>query len=341
MKQLKFGIAGYGKMGKIREISILESNDAKLISIYDITSPKSHNNGIIFCDSYEKLLKTDIDAVIVSAYVSVAAEYVIRALNAGKHVFCEKPPSITSKEMSEVIEVEKRTGKVLKYGFNHRFHYSVMEAKKIINDGSLGKMLWMRGVYGKAGSIDFHDNWRNYKKYSGGGILLDQGIHMLDLFRYFANDEFECLSSHLTTSFWDIECEDNAFLTLKSDSDVIATLHSSATQWKHKFLLEMAFENGYINLDGILSSTRSYAPEAMIIGKREFEDVTFAMGKPKESITYYEYDKSWDLELEEFIDAINGRSTIKNGTSKDALEIMRLTDFIYKISQIKNTPNDE
>jgi len=236
---------------------------------------------------------------------------------------------MTSKEMRKVIETEKKTGNVLKYGFNHRFHYSVMEAKKVVNDGKLGKMLWMRGVYGKAGSIDFHDNWRNYKNFSGGGILLDQGIHMVDLFRYFSNDEFECLSSHLSSSFWNVECEDNAFLTLKSKNDVIATLHSSATQWKHKFLLEMAFENGYINLDGILSSTRSYAPETMIIGKREFEDVTFAMGKPKESITYYEYDKSWELELKEFIEAINGISAVKNGTSNDALEIMKLIDNVY------------
>jgi len=92
----------------------------------------------------------------------------------------------------------------------------------------------------------------------------------------------------------------------------------------------MAFEDGYINLDGILSSTRSYAPETMIIGKREFEDITFAMGKPKESITYYEYDDSWSLELKEFIDAINGVSIISNGTSNDSLEIMKLTDFVYK-----------
>mgnify|MGYP005644048245 FL=1 len=336
MEKLKFGIAGYGKMGKIREVSVFESDDAKLVSIYDIANPGFHDNDIIFCDTYEELLKTDIDAVIISVYVSVASEYVIQALNAGKHVFCEKPPSITSKEMLKVIEVEKKVDKILKYGFNHRFHYSVMEAKKVINNGSLGKMLWMRGVYGKAGSIDFHDNWRNYKNYSGGGILLDQGIHMLDLFRYFSDDEFECLSSYLTTSFWDIECEDNAFLTLKSRNDVMATLHSSATQWKHKFLLEMMFENGYINLDGILSSTRSYAPEIMIIGKREFEDVTFAMGKPKESITYYEYDKSWDLELKEFIDAVHGKSIVGNGTSEDALEIMKLTDFVYANSRIRH-----
>ena len=330
MNKVKFGIAGYGKMGKIREESILNSPDTKLISIYEVSECHHNDKDIVQCNSFDELLATDIDAVIVSVYVSVAADYVIRALNAGKHVFCEKPPSMTAKEMQKVIETEKKMGRVLKYGFNHRFHYSAMEAKKVINDGGMGKMLWMRGVYGKAGSIDFHDNWRNYKNYSGGGILLDQGIHMIDLFRYFSNDEFTCLSSHLTSSFWNVECEDNAFLTLKSKNDIVATLHSSATQWKHKFLLEMAFENGFINLDGILSSTRSYAPETMIIGKREFEDITFAMGKPKESITYYEYDNSWELELNEFIDAVNGKSVINNGTSEDALEIMMLTDFVYK-----------
>jgi translation elongation factor EF-1beta len=96
----------------------------------------------------------------------------------------------------------------------------------------------------------------------------------------------------------------------------------------------MAFENGYINLDGILSSTRSYAPETMIIGNREFEDITFAMGKPKESITYYENDNSWNLELEEFINAIRGVSSILNGTSKDAHEIMKITDQVYEHSAL-------
>jgi len=330
MKQIRFGIAGYGKMGKIREQSINDSDQATLVSIYEILEHKHHDENIILCDSFDQLLETDIDAVVVSVYVSKAAEYVISALRVGKHVFCEKPPSMTAKEMQEVIEIEKKTGKVLKYGFNHRFHYSVMEAKKIIKKGSLGKMLWLRGVYGKAGSIDFHDNWRNYKQYSGGGILMDQGIHMLDLFRYFTEDEFECISSEVSTSFWEIECEDNAFLTLKSSRGVLASLHSSATQWKHKFLLEMAFENGYINLDGILSSTRSYAPETMIVGKREFEDITFAMGKPKESVTYYENDNSWNFELEEFIAAVNCGATIKNGTSRDAYEIMRITDKVYE-----------
>jgi predicted dehydrogenase len=330
MNVIKFGIAGYGKMGKIREQTISDSQYASLVAIYEINKYECNDKKIHICNSFDELINLEIDAIIISSYVSVVAEYVIRALESGKHVFCEKPPAVSASEMEEVIKAEKKSGKVLKYGFNHRFHYSVMEAKKNINNGTLGKLLWMRGVYGKAGSIDFHDNWRNYKNYSGGGILLDQGIHMLDLFRYFTNEEFNCISSILTTSFWDIECEDNAFLTLKSENNIVATLHSSATQWKHKFLLEMTFENGYINLDGILSTSRSYTPETMTIGRREFEDVTFAMGKPKECSTYYEYDESWNYELKEFMGAINKKSSLKNGTSRDALEIMKLIDSIYQ-----------
>ncbi len=334
MNQLRFAIAGFGKMGKIREQSIRESKNAQLIAIFDLKNKKHHDENIICCDSFEELLETDADAIIVSAFVKVASEYVIKAMEAGKHVFCEKPPSMTSEEMLKVMEAEKKSGKILKYAFNHRFHFSVMEAKKLVDEGSFGKLLWMRGVYGKAGSIDFHDNWRNYKNYSGGGILLDQGIHMLDLFRYFSGKEFSVLSSHISTSFWDIECEDNAFLILKSSDNLVATLHSSATQWQHKFLLEMTFEEGYINLDGILSSTRSYAPETLVVGRREFEDVTFAMGKPKESITYFENDQSWGFELEEFIGAIRGDAPIVNGTSKDAYEIMKITDHVYGHSQL-------
>jgi predicted dehydrogenase len=335
MNTLKFGIAGYGKMGKIRERSIANNENTELVAIYEINDHKCQDKSVRDCNSYEELLNIEIDAIVISSYVSSAAEYTIRALNAGINVFCEKPPSMNHEEMLEVQKAEKKSNKVLKYGFNHRYHYSVIEAKKIISEGALGKLLWMRGVYGKAGSIDFHDNWRNYKNYSGGGILLDQGIHMLDLFRYFSNEEFECLHAHLTASYWDIECEDNAFLTLKSNiNEIVATLHSSATQWKHKFLLEMTFEEGYLNLDGILSETRSYAPETLIFGNKNFEDIDFAMGKPKESITYFEHDKSWDLELVEFIAAISSENPIINGTSQDALEIMKLTDHVYENSLI-------
>ena len=329
MHKVNVAIAGYGKMGKIRENSFLEFPEINLVSIFD-SHQKNIQTSSKVCDSYEELLDSGIDAVFVSAYVNISAEYVLRALKKRKHVFCEKPPSITLSELEEIKEFQKDSNLILKYGFNHRFHYSVIEAKKLIEKGEMGKLLWMRGVYGKAGSLDFKKNWRSYKEYAGGGILMDQGIHMLDLFRFFSEEEFNCLSSYLETLFWDIESEDNAFISLKSDSGIFATLHSSANQWRHKFLLEMTFEKGYINLDGILSSTGSYAPEKLIYSYVDLEDTFEEMGKPTESISVYDMDNSWTLELKEFLEAISGEGEIKNGSFLDAYNIMKLVDDIYK-----------
>lgn len=329
---LKIGIAGFGKIGQIRALELSKNENTILKAVFDINKPTNLDENTIFCHSFEELLSQDIDAVFICTFNNVLSNYTTKALNAGKHVFCEKPPARTSQELLSVIEVEKNSSLILKYGFNHRYHYSVMEAKKIIDSGSMGKLLWLRGVYGKAGSIDYDKNWRNYREYSGGGILIDQGIHMLDLMRYFSNQDFIHINSFVTTSYWNIEAEDNAFAIMQSDEKVTAMLHSSATQWKHKFLLEMCFEEGYINLDGILSGTRSYAPEKLVIGRREFEDITFAMGKPKETTTWFEYDDSWKIEVEEFVNAILNKSPIKNGTSEDAFETLKLVERIYENS---------
>lgn len=330
---IKFGIAGFGKMGKIRAKSIKDNPDTLLVAIYEpdealLAKSKFH---VKKCQTFNELLDQNIDALFVCAFNNVASEYTISALKKGVHVFCEKPPAQKCQELDFVLKAENESGLVLKYGFNHRFHYSIQEAKKLIDSGEMGDLLWIRGIYGKAGSIDYHQNWRNYIKYSGGGILMDQGIHMLDLFYYLTDRSFDIISSHLDASFWDVEVEDNAFITLKSDK-VIATMHSSATQWRHKFLIEMCFSHGFLNLDGILSDSRSYAPETLVVGKREFEDITFAMGKPVETVTWFENDDSWDFELDEFIGAITGVNPLKHGTSEDAYRVLALTEEIYKKS---------
>ncbi len=152
---------------------------------------------------------------------------------------------------------------------------------------------------------------------------------MLDLMCYFNNSDFDVLSANLSTSYWDIEVEDNAIITLQNEG-IIATMHSSATQWRHKFLLELCFEEGYVNLDGILSNSRSYAPETLVCGKREFEDTTYAMGKPRENITWFENDDSWKLELEEFVQAVQNDSKLKHGTSEDAYRALNLVEKIYQ-----------
>ena len=331
---LKVGIAGFGKMGQIRADEVLKNKNTELIAVFEQYGERliEKYQDLTYCTSYEELLQQDLDVIFICAFNDVASSYTIQALQKGLHVFCEKPPAHTVDELQKVLEAEAESNKVLKYGFNHRLHYSCIEAKKIIDANSMGKLLWIRGIYGKAGSIDYDKNWRNYKKYSGGGILMDQGIHMLDLMCYFTNSDFEVLNAKLQTNFWNIKVEDNAFIIMQNKNGVIATMHSSATQWKHKFLLEMEFENGYINLDGILSNSRSYAPETLITARREFEDITYAMGKPQEIITWFENDDSWKLELEEFIDAILNNKKITHGTSSDGLRALSLVEDIYKKS---------
>ena len=333
---LRVGIAGYGKIGKQREKAVEQIDGANVVAIFDIKTPEYVTEGVVVCDSYDSLLEQDLDVVFVCAFNNVLADFTTKAFQRGLHVFCEKPPARNTQELIKVQDAEKKSGKILKYGFNHRYHYSVMEAKKIIETGEMGKLLWMRGVYGKAGSIDYDKNWRNYRNLSGGGILIDQGIHMLDLMMYFSSSTFSKINSFVTNAFWDIEAEDNAFAIMQNENKVTAMLHSSATQWHHKFLLELCFEEGYINLDGILSGTRSYAPERLIVGKREFEDITFAMGKPKENTIWFENDDSWILEVEEFFDAIFNGKKIQNGTSQDAYNALKLVEDIYESSGFYN-----
>lgn len=330
---LSCAIIGMGKIGKIRACEINAHPKTALKAVYDIdpAMTRGYDGASEVANAEDIFQMDDIDAVFVCTYNKYAPELTIKALEAGKHVFCEKPPARSSNELKEVMQAEQSSLKVLKYGFNHRYHHSVMEAKRLVENGMVGKLLWMRGVYGKAGGNKFAENWRNNKEESGGGILLDQGVHMLDLMRYFAG-EFVEVKSMVQTKYWDIAVEDNAFALMKTEKDVIASIHSSATQWRHKFMLEMSFENGYINLDGILSGTRSYGDETLVIAKRQFEDETFAVGKPREEKIYFDTDDSWKMEMEEFVNCIESNLPVVNGSSQDAFRTLELVENIYRAS---------
>lgn len=330
---INIAIIGMGKIGKTRAQTIKNNHHTTLIAAYDVDPAQLDEfDGIIKCNNVDDIFKIpELDAIVICTFNKYAPNYTIRALEAGLHVFCEKPPARTAQELREVREIEQGTNLVLKYGFNHRYHHSVIEAKKLIENNIFGKLLWMRGVYGKAGGNKFAQNWRNDKEQSGGGILIDQGIHMLDLMRLFAG-EFEEIKSMVKTNYWDINVEDNAFAIMQTKDNILASVHSSATQWRHKFLLEMSFENGYINLEGILSGTRSYGDETLTIAKRQFENETFAMGKPREEKIFFDTDESWKLELDEFVDCILNNKQVYNGNSEDALKVMELIEAIYNES---------
>ncbi len=325
--ELKFGIIGFGKIGQLRKQIIEELNLGKIVAISDLYSDLSSVDNEIFTTSdYKKLLEKDVNCVVIATPNNVTAQAIIDSLNANKHVFSEKPPGKTLDEVLKINDTFIKNQQLrLKFGFNHREHYSVREAKKIIKNGTMGRLMWARGMYGKAGSENFEKEWRSSKEKAGGGILLDQGIHMIDLLNYFMGS-FTKVKSFVTKSFWDIPLEDNAFAILKNNNNQHAIFHSSSTQWKHLFKLELFFSEGYMILSGLLTSSKSYGRETLIIARRNFEDG----GKPMEEEIYFDKDKSWYFEMQDFYDSIINKKPITQGTIENAIEAMELVEKIYK-----------
>jgi predicted dehydrogenase len=245
-------------------------------------------------------------------------------------VFTEKPPGRTPEDVKSIQQAASRNPSVkVKFGFNHRYHEGVIEAKSIVNSARLGKIMWMRGIYGKAGGPCYDLNWRNKKELSGGGILIDQGIHMLDLFRYFCGD-FDEVKSFVGNSYWQVEVEDNVFAILRNTkSGQTAMIHSSATQWRHKFLLEIYMEKGYLEIDGILSATRTYGRESLKTARCIFDKKNYPAPNPQENIVYYDDDNSWMEEINEFVDCVINDLPIANGGVADAVKTMDLVQRIY------------
>ncbi|EMP07306.1 oxidoreductase family, C-terminal alpha/beta domain protein, partial [Leptospira interrogans serovar Pyrogenes str. 200701872] len=243
----------------------------------------------------------------------------------GLHVFCEKPPGRNVQEISEVREVERQFPSLkLKYGFNHRYHDSIREALKIVASGKMGKVINIRGIYGKSAIVNVADGWRANREIAGGGILLDQGIHMVDLIRLFAGEMSE-IKSYVSNSYWNLDVEDNAFALMKSESGVIVQFQSTATEWRHRFNLQINMGEGSLVLSGILSGSKSYGQETLTIYPKDLE----SGGNPRmETINYLE-DNSWRDEINEFTDHILKDESIRTGSSLDAYQTMKLVYQIY------------
>lgn len=334
-KVLKAAIIGLGKMGRIRMDELKIHKGFDLLAVCDVTEGLSSEfpHLKVFNNWKDLLDQVEVDCVFVCTFNNIIPDVVCHSLQKGIHVFSEKPPGRSVLDVQRMIEAETLSQKVLKFGFNHRFHYAIMEAKAMVDSGRFGKILWARGTYGKAGGHQFESNWRSNKELSGGGILLDQGIHMLDLLRYFLGD-FSEIKSFVENCYWkNINLEDNAFALMKTTEGKVAMLHSSASQWKHKFHLDLYMEDGYITIDGILSSTRSYGEESITFAKKQFEKEGFAFGKPREEKIYFDRDDSWKLEVDEFYKVVVEKAPIVAGSSKDALEVMKLVEGIYQAAE--------
>ena len=325
--EFNVGIAGYGVVGKRRRQFIDQHPMLRTVAVCDqnFKETGTMSDGVRYFPDYKGLLKEPLDILFVSLPNYLAAEVTIAGLEKGLHVFCEKPPGRDINDIRSVIEVEKRcSGLLLKYGFNHRYHDSVREALRIIKSGELGKIVNVRGIYGKSKIIPFSGGWRAERKYAGGGILLDQGIHMVDLMRLFCG-EFADVKSYISNSYWKHDVEDNAYALMRNSTGIVAMLHSSATQWQHRFELDIAFTDGFLQLRGILSGSKSYGQEKLIIGRRDESDSGTLSEK---SVTYLE-DNSWRDEIHEFADTVGNGGKIESGNSADALATMKLVYQIY------------
>lgn len=331
MSRIRTAIAGFGYMGEIRYRNVTEHPSMELVGICDpYREAEIAAKGIPVYKTWEELVDADIDAVIVCTPNFIIPEIAVYALDKGKHVFCEKPPGRNYKDILSIREAEQRNPATkLIFGFNHRHHPGITDAKAIIESGSLGQVLTLRGMYGKGGGYDYHTSWRNDESVSGGGILLDQGIHMLDLFRYFAGDFTEVYGMRGITAF-DIAVEDNAVVILRTAKGQLAQLHSSATSWKHTFRLEIGCEKGYAVISGLLSKTGSYGRETLVIGRRPAQNERMAVGNPREETIYYDYDPSWNIEIAHFAECILNDTAIEKGNSIDALKVMEIIDKVYQ-----------
>jgi len=329
MSALKVGIAGYGIVGKRRHECVNRHSDMELVAVCDrVFEDKGvFPDGIRYYTNYHDLLAEELDVLIVCMTNDIASEVTIAGLERDLHVFCEKPPGRDLEDIARVIRSEQQhPGIQLMYGFNHRYHDSVQDAFKIIRSGELGRIINLRGVYGKSKLITFNQpDWRTKRVVAGGGVLLDQGIHMVDLMRLFAGEFIE-VQSIVTNSHWGYDVEDNAYVLMRTEDGIVGMLNSSATQWRHRFHLDINLEKGSIILGGLLTGTKSYGAETLTVAKVDHANDN---GDPRELMTHYNQDPSWELEINNFAASILEGKPIKNGTSQDAFNTMKLVAQIY------------
>ncbi len=325
---LKIGICGLGKMGMIRANSLERNGKAKVVKTFDRFAIA--NSPYPMATSFEDILTdTAIDAVCICLPNSFNYKLTVEAMENGKDVLCEKPPAFTLEEVIRIQEVEKKTGQVLMYGFNHRHHQAVVKMKSLIDSGQYGRVLWMRGRYGKSVDENYFNDWRSKKELAGGGILFDQGIHMLDLFHYLGG-KFDDVHAYVSNLYWNLEgVEDNVFAIMKNtQTGLVASLHSTMTQWRHLFSLEVFMESGYLVLNGLKTGSGTYGDEVLTVAKNR-TSAPAATWSDEETF-HFETDTSWDTEAEIFIDCIEQRKRPEIGNSGDAFNVMELISKIYE-----------
>ena len=320
---MKFGIIGCGLIGQKRALAAAARGETVAI-VADLNSARAHDLASKFkakvADDWRQVLSSDIDAVIIAVTHDLLAEMTLAAIEAGKHVLVEKPAARKASEIAPVVEAAQRKNRIVKVGYNHRFHPSMMKAKAIVDSGEIGPLMYIRGRYGHGGRVGYEKEWRCQPEMSGGGELIDQGSHLIDLSRWFLGDLSVAFGA-APTYFWDMPADDNCFMALKTLSGQLAWLHATWTEWKNMFSFEISGRTGKLTIEGLGGS---YGVERLTYHKMGPQ-----MGPPETTIWEYPFpDTSWEIEIGEFIDAIGkGRKPV--GNIEDAYAALKIIDDIY------------
>jgi predicted dehydrogenase len=265
--------------------------------------------------------RQDVDAVVVATPHDMLAPITLAAVEAGKHALVEKPGARCSAELDAVAGVARRNGTLVRIGFNHRYHRAFRKAREIFDSGALGEMMFVRGRYGHGGRPGYEREWRADPERSGGGELIDQGVHLVDLARWFLGD-FSSVEGRAHTYFWNIPVEDNGFLLLETARGQVAFLHASWTEWKNLFSFEIAGRLGKLDISGLGGS---YGVERLTWYRMSPE-----MGPPETQAWEYPMaDDSWEVECAAFLEDIRVARQPQPGIA-DAQAALRIIEHIYR-----------
>jgi len=281
----------------------------------------AHPGAVPVTDWHAAVTSPDIDIVIVATTHDMLAPIAAQAACAGKDVLIEKPGARRASELDAVAEASRRTGALVRIGFNHRYHRAFQKAREIFDSGAIGSLLFIRGRYGHGGRPGYEREWRANPAVSGGGELLDQGVHLIDLARWFLGD-FTGITGRTPNFFWKMPVEDNAFLLLETAAGQIAFLHASWTEWKNLFSFEICGRDGKLEIGGLGGS---YGTERLT-----FYKMSPRMGPPKTIIWEFPMaDNSWETEFAEFLDDIRLQRQPRPGI-EDAQAALRIVERVYQ-----------
>ncbi len=322
---MRVGIVGAGLIGRKRAARL---GSATLSAVADINPEAAgalaaQHNADVDRDWGTLVTRNDVDIVIVATSHDSLAQITQAATENGKHVLVEKPAARNATELEPVIAAAEANNVRVRVGFNHRYHPAFVKARELSSQPEFGDLMFVRSRYGHGGRVGYEKEWRADPAKSGGGELLDQGVHVIDLARSFLGD-FPTVQGYAGTFYWDMAVDDNAFMTLRTAQNQVAHLHVSWTEWKNTFSFEIYGRNAKLHIEGLGGS---YGTERLFHYQMLPE-----MGPP--DTTIYEYprgDDSWALEFAEFLEDIRqGRTPA--ASIYDAYEALKIVAEIYRQS---------